>query len=126
MKDIYLTLDGQVIKDESHKTTMQMNISKELGCSVRNLEMRLAKSVQVGLIFPTNFLIEEKDYYSIYRDQRQGQIVRYEVSSIHGNTDHVFNPLIITPLERGEYKIRTFVKAENIEATYTVITIKVN
>ena len=124
LKTVYIGLDGQDIKDDSYEMTIPMNIKKEVKVQLRNSETRMTKNVEVGFIFPTNFIIDESVSYTNYLDG-QGQIVRYSVSILHGNTNQLFSPIFITPLERGEYNIVTFIKAENIESTYRNITINV-
>ncbi|MCK4369378.1 MAG: hypothetical protein KAV68_06970 [Dehalococcoidales bacterium] len=124
LQRVYIALDGKDIKDDSRMVTAQANGKKELELGIQNHESRMAKNVEIGFILPNSFIVEKTDYYSIYRDKDE-QIVRYTVSLIHGNTHHICLPLIITPLEQGDYRVRTFIKAENIESTYKNITIKV-
>lgn len=121
---VYIVLDDEDIKDESYETTIPANMKREIKVYLRNIEMRMAKNVEIGFRFPTSFIIDKTDYYSIYRDKKE-QIVRYSVSIIQGHTIFTFAPLIITPLERGVYKVSTFIKAENIESTYRNVTVKV-
>lgn len=121
---VYIGLDGEDIKDDSYEITMPVNMKKEIKVQIQNTEMRMAKNVEFGLRFPTSFIIDKTDYDSIFRDEKW-QIVRYTDSMLHGNTLTTYDNLIITPLEQGDYKIRTFIKAENIETTYKTITIKV-
>lgn len=124
LKRVYASLGKGDIKDDSRIITMQTNSKNELKIGVQNHESRMAKNVEIGFIFPNNFIIEKRDYYSIFLDEIQ-QVIRYETNLIHGNTHNFFSPLIITPLEKGDYKIRTFIKAETIEATYRDVTVKV-
>ena len=125
LKRVYVTLDGTDIKDDSRIVTAQTNVKQELKIGVQNHESRMAKNIEFGFTFPANFIIEKKDYYSIYRDEKQ-QIIRYTIDHIHATTHQLFEPLIITPLEQGDQKINTFIKAENIEATSRNFTIKVS
>lgn len=120
----YITWDGQDIVDDSYKTKIQANMKKEIKVGLQNYEMRMAKNIQIGFIFPTSFIIDKTGYTSITRIETE-QIVRYETTIVHGNTNQSFESLFITPLELDAYKVRTFVKAENIETTYRTITIEV-
>jgi len=124
LKETYITVSDKDISDDSLKITLQANSKEELKIGVQNHETRMVKSVEIGFIFPTNFIIEKTGYYSIYRDEKQ-QVVRFKETIIHGKTHVHFGPLIITPLEKGDHKIDTFIKAENIESTYRDLTIKV-
>lgn len=124
LQSVYVTLDGKDIKDDSRITTAHTNSKQELNIGIQNHESRMAKNVEIGFILPNSFIVEKTDYYSIYRD-KQEQIVRYTVSLIHSRAHHLFSPLIITPLEQGDYRIRTFIKAENIESSYRNVTVRV-
>ncbi len=85
----------------------------------------MAKRVEVGFIFPQEFIIEKSDGYKIYRDEER-QIVRFNVEEVHGNEHfHFGSELTITPLQKGDWKVKTFIKAENIESIYRAITVKV-
>jgi len=54
------------------------------------------------------------------------QIVRYNVEEVQGDTHYLFaSELTITPLQKGDWQVRTWIKAENIESIYRAITIKV-
>ncbi|MBA7716629.1 hypothetical protein ES703_125703 [subsurface metagenome] len=124
LKNIYVVWNGNDIRDDSQEATMRANNKEELNISIRNIEMRMAKNVEIGLIFPNDFIIEKRDYYSIYRDDTQ-QVIRFNLNDVQASTLHIFSPVVVTPLERNDYKIRTFIKAENVEATYRNLTLKV-
>lgn len=121
---VYIVLDGKDIEDDSYETTIPANIKKEINVQLRNNEMRMAKNVEIGFRFPTNFIIDKTDYASIFRDEKE-QVVRYSESILQGHTIVNYAPLIITPLEQGVCKVSTFIKAENIAATYRSVTIRV-
>ncbi|TRZ52241.1 MAG: hypothetical protein D4S01_03265 [Dehalococcoidia bacterium] len=118
-------LDGTAIKDESFAKTLKANEKLPLKISFVNFEKRMAKRVEVGFIFPQEFIIEKSDGYQIYRDEKV-QIVRYNVEEVQGDTHYLFaSELTITPLQKGDWQVRTWIKAENIESIYRAITIKV-
>jgi len=76
-------------------------------------------NVEIGLVFSKDFIVEKQGSFSFYADTTGETIVRYEASSVHGNTHlKVGSPLIITPISKGDLKVRTFVKAENVESVY--------
>lgn len=125
LKIVSIYLDGTAIKDESFVKTLKANEKQSLKISFVNSESRMAKRVEVGFIFPPEFIIENSDGYSIYRDEKQ-QVVRFKVEEAQGDTHYLFVPnLTITPLQKGDWEVRTFIKAENIESIYRAITIKV-
>ena len=125
LKQVEISLDGTAIKDESFVKTLKANEKQSLKVSFVNSEARMAKRVEVGFIFPPEFIIEKSDGYPIYRDEKE-QIVRFNVEEVQGNERFVFgSELTITPLQTGDWKVKTFIKAENIESIYRAITVKV-
>lgn len=124
LKNVYITIDQQEIKDKAGKITIPADKKQELKIAITNNESRMAKNVEIGFIFPPDFIIEKTNDYSIYTDETK-QIVRYESNVIHGNTDWKLGSLIVTPLNQGDYKIKTFIKAENIESLYRDLNLKV-
>ncbi len=104
--------------------TVPVNTKYELKVGMANHENRMAKKVEVGLIFPVSFMVD-KGEYTIYRGEGE-QIARYETDYIQGNTTLLFpDPLKITPLEQGDHKIKSFIKAENIKSAYVDFIIRV-
>lgn len=124
LKAVYITLDDKNIEDNEGEITISADKKQELKIGITNDETRMAKNIEIGFIFPPDFIIEKTDYYSIYTD-KTSQIVRYTTALMHGNTDLHLSPLIITPIKEGDYKIRTFIKAENIESTHRALNLKV-
>lgn len=124
LKNVYITVNDARIKNDTNEIEIEVNKKQELKVGISNSETRMAKNVEIGFIFPSDFIIERTSSYSIYTDKTQ-QIIRNEASLIHGNTHLLLGPLIITSLKENEYKIKTFIKAENIEATYHDLNLKV-
>ncbi|MCK4827828.1 hypothetical protein KA005_69510 [bacterium] len=125
LKRVHITLEGKDIKDNSTTTTMQVNVKQELKIGIQNHETVMAKNIEIGFDFPSKFIIEKTSGYSIYREEGH-QIIRSSENMLHGATHlHLSSPMIITPLEQGNYTVDTFIKAENIESTYRTINFKV-
>jgi len=124
LKDIFITIDAEKIQDNTGVITIAADKKQELKIGIYNDENRMAKNIEIGFTFPLDFIIEKSNRYTIYTD-KSFQIVRYALSSIHGNTLLKLNSLIITPLNTGDYKIQTFIKAENIETVYKNVNLKV-
>lgn len=124
LKKVYIAIDDKNIKDDTGEITIAADKKQELKIGVHNSESRMAKNMEIGFIFPLEFIIEKTDHYSIYTNTTN-QIVRYTTTAIHGNTNLKLNPLIVTPLKEGAYKMRTFIKAENIESVYRDVNLKV-
>lgn len=124
LKAVYINIDDKKIQDDTGKITVSVDKKQELKIGIDNSESRMVKNIEIGFIFPLDFLIEKTDYYSIYTTKTI-QVIRYETNLIQGNTNQKFPPLIVTPLKEGDYEIRTFIKAENIESTYRNLNLKI-
>lgn len=124
LKAVYINIDDKNIQDDTGKITVSVDKKQKLKIGITNYEPRMAKNLEIGFIFPLDFIIEKTNYYSIYTTKTI-QVVRYETNLIHGKTNLMLSPLIITPLKESDYKISTFIKAENIESTYHNLNLKV-
>lgn len=124
LRDIYVTMDDVKIKDNAGEITMSADKKQELKIRVTNHETQMAKNMEIGFIFPLDFVIEKTSSNSIFTTKTV-QVVRYATSLIHGNTYLILDSLIITPLKKGDYKIKTFIKAENVKSLYQNLNLKV-
>ena len=115
--------DTKII-DDKEMVNFKADKEERIEIAVSNSEDRMIKNIEVGLIFPLDFIIEKKDYYSLYID-KESQIVRYETESIQGRTRNLFSPLVIKPLKKGSYTLKTFIKAENIRAIYRKVAVTI-
>ena len=125
MEYIYTMKDTIPIKDDSVIIPLNVNVKHNFKVSIDNNEKRMAKDIEIGFIFPSQFLIELPSTYSIFR-QEDSQIIRYNTSSIQAKTNLFLEELPVTPLEQGNYTLKTFIKGENIESTYRDVVINVN
>jgi len=124
LKKVYIDLNNTAIKDNKFIITCTADKKLNLNVALKNGESRMVKNLEIGLIFNSDFIIEKKDYYDISTTETK-QVIRYETKIVHGKTKYEFGPLIITPLKVGEFKIKTFIKAENVESMYHDILFKV-
>jgi len=124
LTDVPIVLDEHVLENDSGELIIPSNKKQSLSVKLLNRESRMAKNIEVGFIIPDSFLVDKEGDYSLSISTQNEQIVRYTLDSIHGNTDFILSPLIITPLKQGITKIRTFVKAENIKSTYRDVNIQ--
>ena len=122
LKVVYININDKNIQDDTVKITVSVDKKQELKIVIVNYEPRMAKNIEIGFIFPLDFIIEKTSYYSIYTTKTI-QVVRYATNLIHGKTNLNLSPLIITPLKEGNYKINTFINAENIESTFIKVFI---
>ncbi len=84
----------------------------------------MAKNIEIGIILPTDFIVENPTVYNIYNNG-SSQIIRRETDILHGKTTLLLPNLTVTPLTKNTYKIKTFIKGENIGVIYRDLTIKV-
>lgn len=117
LKDVSLSLDGVVIDDKFEDKLIVSDVKEEWKLELKNSEKRTLKNIEVGIIFPQQFIIEESSVYSIYVGG-ETQVIRYKEDLIHGNTNYFLPTLKVTALQEGKYKIKTFIKGENVEIFY--------
>jgi hypothetical protein len=92
--------------------------------SIHNQGELMAKNVEIGFIFPKDFLIEETKNISIYTDE-SSQIVRIKSDMVQAHENNLQGKINITFLKVGEYKIASFIKGENVKYNRFTFTIKV-
>lgn len=124
LEKIYIKAENKKVNQGKPVVTLTAQEKRELEISIKNAERRMAKNLEIGFIFPLDFMIEKKSSYSIYSG-KHSQIVRYKTDFLHGDTNLILKPLTITPLKTGTYKIKTFINAENIETIDRKFTFKV-
>jgi hypothetical protein len=128
LKQVYLIINDQKIDSDKISLELKANELNELKIAISNIESSTAKNVEVGLVFPKDFIIEKRNSYSNYTDEKS-QIVRFQQALIHGNTNvNFFDPvqkLGVTPLNEGKYVIKVFVKGENIDTKYRNLTLNI-
>jgi hypothetical protein len=112
---IFIKFNNVLLIKDTNEFVLTSNKKTEVPIQVSNLEKLMAKDVEAGFRFPIEFLIEKTSGYTIYASADE-QIVRYSVDRLHGDTNYVFSPLVLTPLKKGEYIFKTFIKGENIES----------
>jgi hypothetical protein len=122
LTDVSILIDGIALKDDSMDISIENNKEQKLAIEFSNKERKMAKNIEIGLRIPFDFIIEKSSDYSIFSGEKD-QIVRFHSDFVHGNTNLKSGHLIIKPMKEGEYKIRTFIKAENIESIYRYLTL---
>ena len=115
LKDVYLKIEGKSIKDEERKFEFPINSKSKIEISIFNSEEVMVKNLEVGLVFPSDFVIEKTNDYSIFTEKDGSQVIRFEINKIQAQTYMIIPTLIFTPITEGEHKIVTFIKAENIK-----------
>jgi hypothetical protein len=118
LEKVYPNINKKDINNNS--TNFDLNVNEEFTFSlaIDNHEIKMAKHIELGIVFPSNFLLVEETSLKLYRDEKQ-QIIRYDAEMIQGSTLYlVLPPIKFKPLEKGMYKVKTFIKGENILVKY--------
>jgi hypothetical protein len=124
LKNVYIVINDVDIKGNNEQISFKSDEKTNLRIGIRNSEARMAKNIEIGMILTPDFLIEKNTGYSVFTDKDE-QIIRNEKDIIHGNTLLRLKPLTVTALKKGNYKIKSFIKAENIESTYRIFQVTV-
>src|SRR5437899_3208134 len=115
LEKVFISFNNVKFDKDMNEYLMYADRKLNVPVKIVNDEARMAKDVEAGLRFPPDFLIEKNPGYTVYMGENE-QIVRYSVERIHGSTSVVLAPLVVTPLKKGQFEFKTFMKGENIEA----------
>jgi len=121
---VYMKIEGEEVKDDKLEFSLTVEEKKDLKIGIINSETRMAKNIEMGLVFPTSFIVEKIKRYSFTVDGSQ-QVIRYKQDLLQGGTNLILDPLQITPLTKGSHTITVFIKGENVEQVYRKFIIKV-
>jgi hypothetical protein len=126
IENVHPVIEGNVIKDGEEVTiNLSVDIINEIKISISNNAKMMAKKVELGFIFPREFIIEKGPSYTIYNDEDGTQIVRYHADEIQAQTRLVLPKLNIKPIKKDAFKVQTFIKAENIKSKYYLVQFNV-
>lgn len=92
LSKVYASFLGVMLKKHISEVTLSVDKKTEVPISFHNLEVRMAKDVEIGFRFPLEFLVEKKDKYTVYATELD-QIVRYSSDRVHGDTELVLSTL---------------------------------
>ena len=119
LEKVYIRLNNKNITPKSKiKETIMQSEKTEIKLQITNFEKLMAKNVEIGICFPSGFIVTVPFSYSVTTTEYE-KIVRCELNKLQGDTTYNCHPIYISALEKGEYKIESFIKAENIKARYT-------
>jgi hypothetical protein len=125
LREIHLSISGNPIKDDDAILNLMVNVPKELEVSFVNNEKRMASRVEVGFVFPRDIMIGKTGSISIYTAQNGTQYIRYNLDVVHAHTEWILSKLKVTAINPGDFKIKTWIRAENIEDTQRIVLFKV-
>ncbi len=124
IEKVFIYFNEIKLEKDKNEVALKISIKKNVPISLVNSDSRMAKGVEAGLMFPTDFLIDKSAGYTVYAAGSE-QIVRYSIERIQASTKQLMSPLILTPLKKGVFDFQIFVKGENIIAKYRTLSIKV-
>lgn len=126
LKNIRVKLDKTNIDKDDIVIDLLINQKRTFGVWADNFERRMVKNIEIGLVFPPDFIIEKTDYKSLYiNEDEKKHIVRFDNDFVHGNTCSQLGNLTLTPVKKGDFKIKVFLKAENIESTHRYVVFRI-
>lgn len=125
IEKVFISFNNIKLDQDINEIALPVNIKTNVPFSLINREFKMAKGVEAGLLFPTDFLIDKSSGYSIYAAGSE-QIVRYSIDRIQASTNQLLSSLGLTPLKIGVYDFQVFVKGENIITKYRTLKIKVS
>lgn len=125
LEDVYLSIGSKAIKDEEREFKFQINNKTQLKVAFQNDENVMVKNFEAGITLPSDFIVEKSKRYRITTDMNGDQTIRFKTDKIQAKTNYRFRSLIFTPIVENEYKIWTFIKAENIKPIRREIKIKI-
>jgi len=95
---------------------LTLNKKASYAIAIVNSEPRMAKDVEIGFIFSSDLVVDNNGPDTMYKDPKDGeQIARYSATRIHGNTTLLKESISMTPIKKGTFSVKTFIKAENVE-----------
>ncbi len=116
LEEVYVRFGGFDLKEDTIVPKLTLNEKATWAIAIRNADDRMAKDVEAGFRFPTDLVVDNTGPDSIYKDPKDGeQIVRYQAERIHAETIQLKSDLSITPIKKGKFSVRVFLKAENIK-----------
>lgn len=122
-EELKLKFNNKVLKQDEF-FEFSVNRQYEIPISIMNASEKMAKKVQVGLVFPKDFLIEKTSNLSIFTDEKN-QIIRFNNEIVQAQENYLKGKMLITFLSTGEYKIKTFIKGENVQFHQFAFNLKV-
>ncbi len=114
---------GKFVK-QNEVYEFSVNKKYEIPVSIVNSDDRMAKDVEVGYIFPEDFLVERSPNISIAPNENK-QVIRLNQGTVHAHENHLKGTIAITFLKAGEYMIDHFIKGENVKYQRLEFKIKV-
>ena len=123
-ENINFNFNNEILQNNK-QIEFSINIIHEIPISIVNTGDIMAKNIEIGLIFPSDFLIEKtKNIDSIYTEETR-QIVRLKDEYIRDHENKIKGKIKVTFLKAGTHEVTAFIKGENFKSKYINFKIKV-
>ncbi len=99
---------------ENLKYDFSVDKKYDIPVSIHNKSDKMAKTVEVGFVFPKNVVIEKTNNLVITTTE-EAQIVRFKEDGIQAHNDNLQGDIKLTFLESGKAEIDLFIKGENVK-----------
>ncbi len=110
---------------EGHTFKFPINVNRPIPICINNSGDIMAKNIEIGFIFPPDFLIDKtSNIFSIYPEEKR-QIIRFKEEYVLGNEDNLQGEMKVTFLKEGIHDVKAFIKGENVRNKYTKFKIEV-
>lgn len=114
--------DKTLIKNDVYN--FSVNTKHQIPFSIVNSATKMAKNIEVGLIFPVDVLIEKKSNMSI-STSTTNQIIRFKKEIIQATEDNNQGKLELTFLKAQKFQVQVFIKGENVRVNKFTFNINV-
>ncbi|MFA5188333.1 MAG: hypothetical protein WC460_03155 [Patescibacteria group bacterium] len=124
LEQIFIKFGDQKL-EPNKELRFASNKKQEIPISILNSSSEMAKNIQIGLVFPLDFLVEDTpNISSIYKGEEK-QIVRFKQEMIQCSEDNHQGNINITFLKDGIHQITAFIKGENVKHQNFIFKIEV-
>ena len=87
-----------------------------------NIEDRMIKNLEMGVMLPSEFIIDNKsDLINYFVATKENQTIRFIHPFFQARAKIEWEKILITPIIKKNFKSSVYVKAENILATFFTI-----
>ena len=116
---------NKILLTETTNLKYAINVNHSISVSINNSSDLMAKNIEIGFIFPPDFLVERTSNISSIYTEETKQIVRFRQEFVRGNEDNQQGKMEITFLKDGIHDITAFIKGENFRNKYIKFKIEV-
>jgi hypothetical protein len=123
-ENINIKFNNEIIQPKK-QIDFAINISHEIPISIINSGDMMAKNVEIGFIFPSDFLVEKTTNIDSLYAEEERQIIRLRDEFVRGSENKMKGKIKTTFLKAGVHEVTAFIKGENVKNKYIKFFIKV-